>query len=254
MLPKPIRPSTRPLEPVERHDRRHLPAAGLHQLVGERDLARQRQQQRHGVVGHFAQAIVRHVGDRDAELRRRRQVDVVDAEPEAADRLAARELAQQLAGQLGVGDEHGVGVARDRQDVVGRRRSSPCAARDRARASAALAGSSEGNGLSVTAIRDGAWDSELVAVAAPRGLTKFGGRRPSSNARMLSTTIFAISSRTSTVALPRCGASTTFVILRSAGIDLRLVLEHVEAGAGDPAAPSARAPAPPRRRSGRARC
>ena len=54
---------------------------------------------------------------------------------------------------------------------------------------------------------------------------------------MLSTTIFAISSRTSTVALPRCGASTTFGILRSAGVDLGLVLEHVEAGAGDPARP-----------------
>ena len=53
--------------------------------------------------------------------RRRRDVDVVDAEAEAADRLAARELAQQLAGQLGVGDEDGVGVARHRQDVVGRR-------------------------------------------------------------------------------------------------------------------------------------
>jgi len=36
---------------------------------------------------------------------------------------------------------------------------------------------------------------------------------------MLSTTIFAISSRTSTVALPRCGASTTFGILRSASRD-----------------------------------
>ena len=50
-----------------------------------------------------------------------RQVDIVDAEAEAADRLAARELAQQLARQLGVGDEHRVGVARDREDVVGRR-------------------------------------------------------------------------------------------------------------------------------------
>ena len=50
---------------------------------------------------------------------------------------------------------------------------------------------------------------------------------------MLSTTIFAISSRTSGTALPRCGVSTTFGILRKRRVDLRLVLEHVEAGAGD---------------------
>ena len=121
MLPNPMRPSTWPAEPPQRHHRRHLPAAGLHQLVGERDLAGEREQQRHRVVGHLAHAIVRHVGDGDAALGRRRQVDVVDAEPEAADRLAALELAQEIAGKLGVGDEHRVGVARDRENIVGRR-------------------------------------------------------------------------------------------------------------------------------------
>ena len=49
----------------------------------------------------------------------RRQVDIVDAEAEAADRLAAGELAQQLARQLGVGHEDRVGVARHGEDVVG---------------------------------------------------------------------------------------------------------------------------------------
>ena len=82
-------------EPAQRHDRRHFPAAGLHELVGERHLAGEREQQRHGVVGHFAQAIVRHVVDGDAAFLGRRQVDIVDAEAEAADGLAARELAQQ---------------------------------------------------------------------------------------------------------------------------------------------------------------
>ena len=48
----------------------------------------------------------------------------------------------------------------------------------------------------------------------------FGGRRPSSSARMLSTTMFAISSRTSTVALPRCGTITTFFIRFSSGCTL----------------------------------
>ena len=65
----------------------------------------------------------------------------------------------------------------------------------------------------------------------------FGGRRPSSSARMLSTTMFAISSRTSTVALPRCGTITTFFIACSSAMHLGLVLEHVEAGAGDLLAP-----------------
>ena len=108
-------------EAAQRHDRRHFPAAGLHQLVGERHLAGERQQQRHGVVRHFAQAIIRHVVDGDAALLRRRQVDIVDAKPEAADRLAARELPQQLAGKFCIGDEDGVGVARHGENVVGGR-------------------------------------------------------------------------------------------------------------------------------------
>ena len=73
---------------ADRHHRRHFPAAGLHQFVGQRDLADQRQQQRHGVVGDFADAVVRHVIDGDAFLLGGRQVDIVDAEAEAADRLA----------------------------------------------------------------------------------------------------------------------------------------------------------------------
>ena len=54
---------------------------------------------------------------------------------------------------------------------------------------------------------------------------------------MLSTTIFAICSRTSTTALPRCGVVTTLAIFKSAGVTSRFVLEHVEAGAGDLALP-----------------
>ena len=104
---------------VDRNDSRHFPAAGLHQRVGERDLARERKEQRHGMVRHLVHAIVRHIGHGDAELRRRLDVDIVDAQAEAADRLAARELAQQLAGKLRVGDEHGVGIARHRQNVLG---------------------------------------------------------------------------------------------------------------------------------------
>ena len=107
------------LEPPDRHDGRHLPAAGLHEVVREHDLAGEREQERH--CGDFLHAIVRHVRHGDAALGRDRDIDIVDAEPKAADRTASRELAQQLARQLGVGDEDRVGVARHRQDVVGRR-------------------------------------------------------------------------------------------------------------------------------------
>ena len=62
------------------------------------------------------------------------------------------ELAQQIAGQLGIGDQHRVGVARDREDIVGGDALRHAEFRVE-RASAAFAGSSEGNGLSVTAIR-----------------------------------------------------------------------------------------------------
>ena len=64
------------------------------------------------MVGHFAQAIIRHVIDRDAKRLGRRQVDIVDAEAEAADRSALFELPQQLTRKFGEGHENGVGVAR----------------------------------------------------------------------------------------------------------------------------------------------
>ena len=175
-----------PFEPAQRHDGGISQRPDCTSVFEQRHLAGERQQQRHGVVGHLAQAIVGHIGDRDAELGGGRQVDIVDAEPEAADHLAARELAQQLAGELGIGDQHRVGVARHREDVVGDCRSSPCARPDRARLSAAMAGSSDGNGLSVTAITG-------RLMASTSGLTQFGGGRPSRIARMLSTTMFAIS-------------------------------------------------------------
>jgi hypothetical protein len=108
-------------EPVDRHHGRHLPASRLHQRVGLRNLPRQRQQQRHGVIGNLLHAVVRHISDGDAALRRGCDVDIVDAEAETADRLAAPQLTQQVARQLGVGDEDGVGVARHRQDIIGGR-------------------------------------------------------------------------------------------------------------------------------------
>jgi hypothetical protein len=51
----------------------------------------------------------------------RGDVDVVDTDAEAADRLAVLHLADHLAGDLGVGHEHRICVARDGEDAVGRR-------------------------------------------------------------------------------------------------------------------------------------
>jgi hypothetical protein len=109
-----------PGEAAQRRHRRHLPAARLHQLVRKRNFAREREQQRHGVVRHFMHAIVGHVCDHDTELGRRLGVDIVDAEAEPADRLAALQLPQQLARQLGIGDQDRIRIARHRQDVLGR--------------------------------------------------------------------------------------------------------------------------------------
>ena len=70
-------------KPVDRHDVRHLPLAGVHLGVDERDLAHHRQQQRHRVVGHLVDAVVGNLGDDDPRRRGGRDVHVVDADAEA---------------------------------------------------------------------------------------------------------------------------------------------------------------------------
>ena len=112
-------PENGAFDAADRHHRRHFPTAALHQFVGQRHFADQRQQQRHGMVRHLANAIVRHVIDGDAFFLRGRQIDVVDAETETADRFAARELGQNIARQLGVGHQHRIGILGHGNDVVG---------------------------------------------------------------------------------------------------------------------------------------
>ena len=107
-------------EPMDRNHGRHVPAPRLDQRVGQRNLPRQREQQRHGVIGNLLHAVVGHIRDGDAELGRGGNVDIVDAEAETADRLAPSELPQEVAGELGIGDEDGVGIAPHRQNVLGR--------------------------------------------------------------------------------------------------------------------------------------
>ena len=54
------------------------------------------------MVGDFADAIVRHVIDGDAFLLCGGEIGIVDAEAEAADRLAFGELSEDLARELGM--------------------------------------------------------------------------------------------------------------------------------------------------------
>ena len=68
------------------------------------------------------------------------------------------------------------------------------------------------------------------------GSTRSGGRWPSMKVWMLMMTFSPMSTRPSIVAEPICGSSTTLPASRELDqlrIDRRLVLEHVEAGAGD---------------------
>jgi hypothetical protein len=68
------------------------------------------------VVGDFADAVIRHVVDGDAFLLGGKEIDIVDAEAEAADRLAFCELGEDLTRELGIGDENGVGVFGDAEN------------------------------------------------------------------------------------------------------------------------------------------
>ena len=99
---------------------RHLPSASLHQGIGEGNLARKREHERHRVVGHLVHAIVGHIGDDDLALARGGKVDIVDAEPRPSDHFAARELTNKVSGQLGVAYEQRVGVAGHGEDVGSR--------------------------------------------------------------------------------------------------------------------------------------
>ena len=108
-----------PFDAADRHHRRHFPAAALYQFIGERDFADQGEEQRHGVVGDLADAVVRYVIDGDAFFLGGGQVDIVDAQAEAADRLAFGELAEDFTRELGIGHQDGVGILGYRQNVVG---------------------------------------------------------------------------------------------------------------------------------------
>ena len=76
---------------------RALPAALLQRGVRLRDRADEREQQPDRVLGRRDDRGLRRVDDDDAALRRGGEVDVVDADPGAADHLEPRGPVDQLA-------------------------------------------------------------------------------------------------------------------------------------------------------------
>ena len=99
------------------------PGAAAHVPVGRNDAARHGQRQRHGQVGHVVGQDVRRMGDRDAALARRRDIDPVVADTEYRDDFGRGKAGHHLAGQDGfaVGDE----CARLRRELFQSRRIVP---------------------------------------------------------------------------------------------------------------------------------
>jgi hypothetical protein len=95
---------------------RALPAALHEGGVGLGDVAREGEQQRERVLGRGHHVGLRSVGHDDAALRRRGDVDVVDAHPGAPDRAQARGVLEQRGVDLrGRADEQAV----ERADALG---------------------------------------------------------------------------------------------------------------------------------------
>ena len=90
-------------EDLDAHELVLLPLAGAGRGVGFRDLPRQRQHQRDGVLGGGDRIAERRVHHDDAARGRRRNVDIVDADAGAADHLQVLGLLQDLRRHLGGG-------------------------------------------------------------------------------------------------------------------------------------------------------
>ena len=102
--------------------RQHRPALGpaslAHQSVLHDEPPEAREDQRHRVIGDLVDEGVGAIGDRDALLRRRLDIDRVDADAAERDDLAAIETVDHPLGDpppLGV---ERVGVARGRDELV----------------------------------------------------------------------------------------------------------------------------------------
>ncbi len=96
------------------HESLAVPFLGLERAVGRRDVARQRQEQGEGVLGGREQVGRRRVDHQDAELGRRVDVDVVDADAGAADDPEPRMTGGEHVGShLGAASHHQGVVAAD---------------------------------------------------------------------------------------------------------------------------------------------
>ena len=78
-----------------------VPAALRHPLVGRDVVAHQREDHHHDVLGDADAVGVRDLGDGDAVLHRRLQVDVVGADAGGDRQLQVRRLGDPLGGQVG---------------------------------------------------------------------------------------------------------------------------------------------------------
>ena len=99
------------------------------------------------------------------------------------------------------------------------------------------------------------WRGSPVAADSARGTgIGVGGSTPPSTLTALCAARRAIAARVSMRGRPEVRNEHRVLALEQAGVHRRLVLEHVEAGAGDLPRLQRRAPARPRRRWGRGRC
>jgi hypothetical protein len=104
---------------LDPHEAVLLPLAGLGGGIGLRNFARQRQHQGDGVFGGGDRVAERRVHHDDALRRGRRYLDIVDADPGAADHLQPRRLLQDFRGGFCRGaDRQPVIIADDLGELV----------------------------------------------------------------------------------------------------------------------------------------
>ena len=135
MRPKPRTPSVFSYSSTpENFERSHLPA--IERRVGLRDVAREREQQRHRVLGGGHDVRLGRVGDDDPALRGGLDVDVVDAHAGAPDHAQARRRARSA--RRSASSPSGSRCRRSRRCARrAARRSSRCRARRRSARAAA---------------------------------------------------------------------------------------------------------------------
>jgi hypothetical protein len=106
------------VEQLDAGELRALPFAGGQARVGLRDVAGEREQQRHRVLGGGDDVGLRRVGDDDPPLGGGLHVDVVDADAGAADGLQLRGALEDVGGELGRGADEDAVVLADAVEVV----------------------------------------------------------------------------------------------------------------------------------------